>query len=141
MKWLPCSILAISQSRFDKIITKWIFLKSTWKGLLKNVHTARKPRNPKYKSGNSFGGHPVVFPCLIGLIIMAMYDKNHIGNTLLFIYSIAKIIFWGCQSNHFFHYQKLWDIYLFSLRVIFFCKTKWMFEDKSLKFYLKTLPH
>ena len=30
-------ILAISWSKFHQIITKWISLESTWKGLLKNV--------------------------------------------------------------------------------------------------------
>ena len=33
---LPSSILAISCSK-DQMITKWIFSKCTWKGLLKNV--------------------------------------------------------------------------------------------------------
>ena len=37
LKWLPCSILVISWSRFYQIITKWIFLESTRKELLKNV--------------------------------------------------------------------------------------------------------
>ena len=37
LKWLPCSILAISQSRFYQIIKDWIFFKSTRKGLLKHV--------------------------------------------------------------------------------------------------------
>ena len=36
-KRVPCSILTISWSRFNQIIKSWIFLKSTWKGLLKNV--------------------------------------------------------------------------------------------------------
>ena len=36
-KWLPCSILAISWSKFHQIILKWISLESTQKGLLKNV--------------------------------------------------------------------------------------------------------
>ena len=37
MKWLPSSILSISRSRFHQIITNLIVLKSTRKGLLKNV--------------------------------------------------------------------------------------------------------
>ena len=37
LKWPLCSILPITQSGFDQIIKTWIFLKSTRKGLLKNV--------------------------------------------------------------------------------------------------------
>ena len=37
LKWLPSSILSISQSWFHQIIKNWIVLKSTLKGLLKNV--------------------------------------------------------------------------------------------------------
>ena len=37
LEWLPSSILAISWSRFQQLITNWIVLKSTWKGLWKNV--------------------------------------------------------------------------------------------------------
>ena len=37
LKWLPSCILAISWSRFHQIKTNWIVLKSTWKGLWKNV--------------------------------------------------------------------------------------------------------
>ena len=36
-KMVPCSILTISWSRFNQIIKSRILLKSTWKGLLKNV--------------------------------------------------------------------------------------------------------
>ena len=37
LKWLPFSILAISRSKFHQIIKNLIVLKSTRKGLLKNV--------------------------------------------------------------------------------------------------------
>ena len=39
----------------------WIFLKSTWKGLLENAQDgiSRKLRKSINKSRNSFGGHPV----------------------------------------------------------------------------------
>ena len=37
LKWPPCSILTISHFIFHQIIKNWIFLKSTQKGLLKNV--------------------------------------------------------------------------------------------------------
>ena len=37
LRQLPCSILGISQSRFQQIIINWIFLKSTRKGLLENA--------------------------------------------------------------------------------------------------------
>ena len=37
LKWLPCSNLQISQSRFHQIIKWWIFSNSTRKGQLKNV--------------------------------------------------------------------------------------------------------
>ena len=36
-KWSPCSIFQISRSRLYQMIINWIFLKSTQKGLLKNV--------------------------------------------------------------------------------------------------------
>ena len=57
--------MAISWSRFDQIITKWMFSKSTWKALLKNVQDGiSRPlgsrKIQKNKSGNGFGGHPVV---------------------------------------------------------------------------------
>ena len=37
LKWPPCSILPKTHSRLDQIIKNQIFLKFTWKGLLKNV--------------------------------------------------------------------------------------------------------
>ena len=37
LKWLPCSNLQISQSRFHQIIKWWTFSNSTRKGQLKNV--------------------------------------------------------------------------------------------------------
>ena len=64
LKWLPCSILVISWSRFYQIITKWIFLESKRKELLKIVqYGISRPlgsrENKKNKSVNSFAGHPV----------------------------------------------------------------------------------
>ena len=36
-KWLPSCILAMSWSKYQQMITKWIFLEYAGKGLLKNV--------------------------------------------------------------------------------------------------------
>ena len=58
LKWLPCSNLQISQSRFHQIIKWWTFSNSTRKGQLKNVQDGiSRPlgsQEIKNKTGNTF---------------------------------------------------------------------------------------
>ena len=61
--WSPCSNMQISQSKFHQIIKKRIFLKSTWKGQLKNVQdgisrTLRSQEIQKKQKWKQYCGTP-----------------------------------------------------------------------------------